>query len=171
MLVHLHPLGLMRPQAGDDLIGRSAGRGVLEGFVDLPPEFAAAVFQIGSPVPQESEASQNHLGRTLRRHAEPENRDKLRDELSDDRHVLLSALAGRADILATADLADFAEGPGIRFMRDDVVVYPIAGPSLVIAQPHFLARWLRIGTVPDTAFIRNDEADLMPRDDRPAWMD
>ena len=132
MLVHLHPLGMMRPQEGDDLVGRSAGRGVLEGFVDLPPEFAAAVFQIGSPVPQESEASQNHLGRTLRRHA---------------------------------------EGPAIRFMRDDVVVYPIAGPSLVIAQPRFLARWLRIGTVPDAAFIRNDEADLMPRDDRPAWMD
>ncbi len=136
----------------------------LEGPVGTPPSIV-----VGSGhVPFRSEAD---IIASLERHAAPGNRDKLLDELSDDRHVLLSALAGRADILATADLADFAAGPVIRFARDDVVVYPMAGHSLVIAQPRFLARWLRLGTVPDAAFIRDNEAEFTSRDDRPAWMD
>src|SRR5262249_14027371 len=45
----------------------------------------------------------NHLGRS--------EADKLFHEIQDDRYVLETALAGRADVLVTADVAGFAKGP------------------------------------------------------------
>jgi hypothetical protein len=62
-------------------------------------------------------------------------------------------LAGRADILVTADLDDFIRGPAIRLQRPDVALFPFADTTLVVAKPSFAAHWLRQGVVPDAAFI------------------
>jgi hypothetical protein len=78
---------------------------------------------------------------------------KLFHEVQDDRYVLETALAGRADILVTADLDDFVRGPAIRLERSDVVLFPFGGMTLVIAKPSYVAHRLRQGTVPDAAFI------------------
>ena len=84
---------------------------------------------------------------------------KLFHEVQDDRYVLETALAGRADILVTADLDDFVRGPAIRLQRADVVLFPFGDTTLVVAKPSFAAYWLRQGIVPDFAFIakRPDE--------------
>lgn len=89
----------------------------------------------------------------------PENAEKLFNEVQDDRYVLETALAGRADILVTADLAGFRKGSAVRFTRDDVLLFPLADRALVIASPHFASYWLFQGTVPDAAFVvsRPDE--------------
>jgi hypothetical protein len=78
---------------------------------------------------------------------------KLFHEVQDDRYVLETALAGRADILVTADLDDFIRGPAIRLQRPDVGLFPFGDMPLVIAKPSFAAHWLRQGVVPDAAFI------------------
>jgi hypothetical protein len=78
---------------------------------------------------------------------------KLFNEVRDDRYVLETALAGRADILITANIDDFVRGPALQLERDDVVLYPFAGRTLVIATPAFTAYWLRQGIVPDAAFV------------------
>jgi hypothetical protein len=85
----------------------------------------------------------------------PENAGKLFNEIQDDRYVLETALAGRADILVTADLAGFRKGGAVRFTRDDVLVFPLADRALVIGSPHFVSYWLFQGTVPDAAFVAN----------------
>ena len=96
---------------------------------------------------------------SIRTHAEPENADKLFDELADDRNVLLAALAGQADLLATSDADLFTKGNAIALERPDVVLHPFAGRILVVAKPSFVAYWLRLGYVPDQAFVeaRPDE--------------
>lgn len=102
----------------------------------------------------------------IRAHSLPRNADKLFDELTDDRNVLLSALAGKADILATSDTDLFRRGSAIALEREDVVLYPFAGQTLVIARPAFVAYWLREGIVPDHAFVaaRPDEFRPKPSD-------
>ncbi len=67
----------------------------------------------------------------------PGNAGKLFNEIQDDRYVLETALAGRADILVTADVADFRKGSAVRFTRDDVLLFPLADRALVIGTPHF----------------------------------
>ncbi len=86
--------------------------------------------------------------------------ERLFNEVRDDRYVLETALAGQADILVTANMADFVRGPAIRLERDDVVLYPFAGRMLVIASPAFTAFWLRQGVVPDAAFITAHPAEF-----------
>lgn len=78
---------------------------------------------------------------------------KLFHEVQDDRYVLETALAGRADILVTADLDDFIRGPAVRLQRPDVALFPFAGMTLVVAKPSFVAYWLRQGVLPDATFI------------------
>lgn len=78
---------------------------------------------------------------------------KLFHEVQDDRYVLETALAGRADILVTADPDDFVRGPAIRLERPDVALFPFGDTTLVVAKPSFAAYWLRQGVVPDAAFI------------------
>ena len=78
---------------------------------------------------------------------------KLFDEIADDFHVLLAAIAGKADILATADIGDFARGAAIRLVRDDVLLFPAGERMLVVAKPSFAAFWLRQGIVPDHDFV------------------
>ncbi|HVC62545.1 MAG TPA: hypothetical protein VND19_19545 [Acetobacteraceae bacterium] len=58
---------------------------------------------------------------------------KLFHEVQDDRYVL----AGRADILVTADLDDFIRGPSVRLQRPDVGRFPFSDTTLVIAKPNF----------------------------------
>jgi hypothetical protein len=94
-------------------------------------------------------------------------RDKpLFDEIEDDRHVLTTALAGRADILVTANIRDFIRGPTIRLARTDVALYPISDSMLVIATPTFVRHWLWQGIIPDAGFI-NARPDEFPLE-RPA---
>lgn len=97
----------------------------------------------------------NHLGR-------PEA-DKLFHEIQDDRYVLETALAGRADILATADVAGFAKGPVVQFERNDVLLFPFADRTLVIAAPRFVVYWLSQGIVPDAQFIADNLNDFVRR--------
>lgn len=79
---------------------------------------------------------------------------KLFDEISDDRHVLLGALGGHADLLATSDVDDFNRGPARAFAnRKDVILFPTATSALVIGSPAFLVHWLRQGIIPDACFI------------------
>lgn len=86
---------------------------------------------------------------------------KLFDEIEDDRHVLLGAIGGSADLLATADVDDFSRGSAITFTnRTDVVLFPTAHSSLVIAKPAFVVHWLRQGVVPDHSFLRQNAADF-----------
>jgi hypothetical protein len=89
---------------------------------------------------------------------------RLFNEVRDDRYVLETALAGRADILVTANIDDFIRGPAIRLERDDVVLFPFGGRTLVIATPGFAAYWRPQGIVPDAAFIaaRPDEFMVKP---------
>jgi hypothetical protein len=84
-------------------------------------------------------------------------------ETQDDRYVLETALAGRADILATSDLQGFAKGPAITFQRDDVVLFPVADRKLVIGSPQFGAHWLGEGIVPDAGFIADHPEDFIPQ--------
>jgi len=97
----------------------------------------------------------NHLGR-------PEA-DKLFHEIQDDRYVLETALAGRADVLATADMAGFARGPVTQFERNDVLVFPFADRNLVIGTPRFVVYWLSQGVVPDAQFIAENPKDFVRR--------
>ena len=78
---------------------------------------------------------------------------KLFHRVQDERYVLETALAGRADILVTADLDDVMRGPVIRLERSDVALFPCAAMTLVVARPSFAAHWLRQGVVPDAGFI------------------
>jgi hypothetical protein len=78
---------------------------------------------------------------------------KLFHEVQDDRYVLETALAGRADILVMADLDDFIRGAAIRLRRPDVALFPFGDMTLVVAKPSFAAHWLRQGVIPDAAFI------------------
>jgi hypothetical protein len=73
--------------------------------------------------------------------------------VNDDRYVLETALAGRADILVTSDMDHFRRGPAIKLQRKDLVLYPFEGGNLVIAKPSFAAHWLRLGIVPDATFV------------------
>ncbi len=69
---------------------------------------------------------------------------------AEDRHVLEVAVAGRADVLATASMADF-EMVGIARVGDGarVRIYaPPGGASLVIAHPDQVRDWLREAIVP-----------------------
>jgi len=95
----------------------------------------------------------NHLGRS--------EADKLFHEIQDDRYVLETALVGRADILATADVGGFASGPARRFQRNDLVLFPFADRILVIAAPRFVTHWLWQGIVPDAKFVVNHPEDFV----------
>ena len=69
---------------------------------------------------------------------------------AEDRHVLEVAVAGRADVLATANVADF-EMVGIARVGDGarVRIYtPSGGASFVIAHPDQVRDWLREAIVP-----------------------
>ena len=113
----------------------------------------------GGYIPFETEAQ---LRQSIAAHANRKQLDKLFHEVQDDRYVLETALAGRADILATSDMQGFAKGPAVIFQREDVICFPFGGRDLVIATPQFVVHWLHQGIVPDAAFIAGHAEDFIP---------
>lgn len=86
---------------------------------------------------------------TAQRQAAASRGGRLFDEIEDDRHVLLGAIAGNAHILVTSDVDDFSRGPAQALTgRTDVIVYPWSTGGLVIATPAFARHWLQQGIVP-----------------------
>lgn len=124
----------------------------MEGPLAVPPSIVVGAGHIPfATEDEERAAARAHLIATD---------EKLFDEISDDRHVLLSAIGGTAEVLATNDVNDFERGPARTFSnRNDVILYPTIASSLVIGKPVFLAHWLRQGIVPDAGFLasRPDE--------------
>ena len=114
----------------------------------------------GGYIPFETEVEWR---RSIADHVGRSEADKLFHEIQDDRYVLETALVGRADILATADVAGFAKGPAVRFERDDVLLFPFAGRTLVIASPRFVVYWLSQAIVPDAQFIADNPKDFVRR--------
>ena len=78
---------------------------------------------------------------------------KLFDENEDDRYVLLTALAGRADLLITTNMGDFRRGVVQDFDREDMFIISHAHHDLVVAKPFFAAYWLRQGCLPNAAYL------------------
>ena len=125
---------------------------ILQAYAEEGPLGFGAQVVVGSGhIPFETE---EQMRKAVETHAGPRNKGKLFNEMEDDRHVLLSALAGRAEILATSDLDDFQRGPSMLMERDDVTLFPNGDAPLVIAKPSFVAFWLRQGVIPDYAFMR-----------------
>lgn len=125
--------------------------GLLQEYATQGPLAAAPHLVVGSGyIPFGTE---REIADAIRAHAMPGNADKLFDELTDDRHILLAALAGEADILATSDADLFRRGSAVALERPDVVLYPFGSRMLVIAKPSFVAHWLRVGIVPDRTLI------------------
>lgn len=78
----------------------------------------------------------------------------IRDE--EDRHVLEVAVAGDADLLVTANMADF-EMDDIEKIGDGsrIRLYPVPGRAvLVIAHPDQARDWLRAGVMPTAALAQ-----------------
>lgn len=61
----------------------------------------------------------------------------------EDRHVLETAWAGQADILVTANLADFLDEPDQLAAGRRVFELERGGKSLILAHPFEALRWLR----------------------------
>lgn len=127
----------------------------IEGPIPTPPLIALAAGFI--PFADEQEIAKAMANRLSRRDM------PLFDEIEDDRHVLTTALAGRADILITANIRDFLRGPVIRLARPDVALYPFAGQTLVVATPTFARHWLWQGIVPDAAFVQSQPDEFIRR--------
>jgi PIN domain len=106
--------------------------------------------------------TERQLRQALEDQLRPENTAKLFNEIQDDRYVLETALAGRAEILVTADVGGFYKGSAVRFARNDVLLFPVADQTLVIGTPHFVSCWLFQGTVPDAAFIAGRPEEFVP---------
>jgi hypothetical protein len=83
----------------------------------------------------------------------------LFDEITDDRHVLLTAIAGRADALVTANIEDFRIRKSIGFPQDEVFVVQAGNAEVVVCKPGFAARLLRNGIVPSAAYLRAHAAE------------
>lgn len=109
-------------------------------------------------------ASEEDERQALAAHGKSENLGKLFDEIAEDRHVLISALAGRADILASADIADFRRASTMTFQdRDDVFLIESADHALVVARPAFVAYWFERGTVPNAAHLLAHPEHFVPK--------
>ncbi len=84
------------------------------------------------------------------------------DEFEEDRHFLLTAMAGRADILVTQNLRHFRRSKAVMFERDDMFVIANAAHRLVVGDPHFAAYWLRQGVVPDSNMVASKPYEFHP---------
>jgi hypothetical protein len=66
---------------------------------------------------------------------------------TEDLHVLDAAVAGRADVLATANLRDFVNYRSEVLVPGRVVLHRTADHEVVIAHPGEVARWVRTGEI------------------------
>jgi hypothetical protein len=64
----------------------------------------------------------------------------------EDRHVLETAWAGRADVLVTANLGDFISARAQVVRRDRLYRLSRGGGSILLAHPFEAARFLREGS-------------------------
>lgn len=65
---------------------------------------------------------------------------------TEDRHVLETAWAGRADILVTANLRDFVQEDDEIVLEGRAYRLTRGGETMILAHPFEAARWLRDGT-------------------------
>lgn len=152
---------VLRRRLGYDAAAADEKAWILQQYALEGPMPDRPYLSVGSGyIPFETE---EQLRQSIANHLSRSEVDKLFHEIQDDRYVLETALAGRADILATGDVAGFARGPAIRLERNDVVLFPLADRTLVIAAPRFVTHWLVQGIVPDAAFIADHPADFVPR--------
>jgi hypothetical protein len=70
----------------------------------------------------------------------------------EDRQVLETAIAGRADILVTSD-HDLLSSARIATIESDARIYRTADWDLVVAKPQMVWRWLREGRIPRAAML------------------
>lgn len=82
--------------------------------------------------------------------------------IEDDRHVLLTAIAGKADILVTGNMRDFRRSEVLEFERDDMLVVPTPDYHLVVGTPGFAAHWLRQGIVPNWDLVSSHTDEFRP---------
>lgn len=75
---------------------------------------------------------------------------------AEDAGVLQVALAARAHILATANLADFISSDMEILVPDEVGIHRAPDYELVVAMPQRVAGWLREGAYPDAGFARSN---------------
>ena len=99
------------------------------------------------PFASEQEAEAAARGRASR--AGGEEAGRIFNEIEDDRDVLLTAVAGRADILVTTNMRDFRRGKLLEFDREDMFVVPAPDHHLVVGTPGFATHWLRQGIIPN----------------------
>ena len=64
----------------------------------------------------------------------------------EDRHVLETAWAGEADILVTANLADFVRAEDHTLLEGRLYQLRRGGKSMILAHPFEAVRWLREGS-------------------------
>jgi predicted nucleic acid-binding protein len=76
----------------------------------------------------------------------------VRDE--EDRHVLETARAARAHLVATANFGDFLTRDSEILLADRVCIDHSPNWEIVVAVPQEAAGWLRRGIFPDAATIR-----------------
>lgn len=65
----------------------------------------------------------------------------------EDAHVLETAVAGRADLLVTADMDDFDFSDTVVLEERRVLRYRWPGHDMIIAHPFRAARWMRQGRI------------------------
>lgn len=92
---------------------------------------------------------------------------RIFDEFEDDRHVLLAAIAGRADILVTANMRDFRRGKMLEYDREDMFVVPGPDHHLLVGTPSFAAHWLRQGINPDWTLVSSHGHEFRPKTNGP----
>jgi PIN domain len=132
--------------------------------IDGPvPESPRVVVGAGY-IPFETE---EQLQQSITQQAGTAGTGKLFDEIRDDRYVLETALAGRADILVTGDVHGFSKGSAIKLRRGDIVLFPFGGRRLVIGNPAFVAYWLRQGVIPDEEFVAGRPDEFAPAEEAP----
>ncbi len=92
---------------------------------------------------------------------------RIFDEFEDDRHVLLAAIAGRADILVTANMRDFRREKMLEYDREDMFVVPGPDHHLLVGTPSFAAHWLRQGINPDRTLVSSHGHEFRPKTNGP----
>lgn len=76
---------------------------------------------------------------------------------AEDAHVVDVAIAGRADLIVTANFVDFLTYRTVVLRPNRLAVLPHAAGQIVVAHPAEVAAWLRTGQTP---------SDILPRTER-----